>query len=96
LFTKKWETPMYNNLRGLGWDTKPEPTSYRAPCGEKFSVNSFGHTGYTGTSVWADTDRNLIVIFLTNRVYPSRDNNGIREIRPEIHNMALDLLNDQK
>lgn len=96
LFTKKWETPMYNNLRGLGWDTKPEPTSFRAPCGEKFSVNSFGHTGYTGTSVWADTDRNLIVIFLTNRVYPSRDNNGIREIRPEIHNLAMDLLNEQK
>lgn len=93
LFTKKWETPMYNNLRGLGWDTKPEPTSYRAPCGEKFSDNSFGHTGYTGTSVWADADKNLIVIFLTNRVYPSRDNNGIREIRPEVHNMAVDLLN---
>ncbi|MBS1494590.1 MAG: serine hydrolase [Bacteroidetes bacterium] len=93
LFIKKWETAAYNNSRGLGWDTKPEPTSYRTPCGEKFSENSFGHTGYTGTSVWADTDKNLIVIFLTNRVYPSRDNNGIREIRPEIHNMAVELLN---
>lgn len=93
LFTKKWETASYNNLRALGWDTKPEPTSYRAPCGEKFSDNSFGHTGYTGTSVWADADKNLIVIFLTNRVYPSRENNGIREIRPEIHNMAVDLVN---
>lgn len=93
LFTKKWETPLYNNTRGLGWDTKPEPTSYKAPCGEKFSDNSFGHTGYTGTSVWADSDKNLIVIFLTNRVYPSRDNNGIREIRPEVHNMAVELLN---
>lgn len=94
LFTKKWETPMYNNLRALGWDTKPEPTSYRAPCGEKFSDNSFGHTGYTGTSVWADADKNLIVIFLTNRVYPSRESNGIREIRPEIHNLAVDLLSE--
>lgn len=93
LFLKKWDTPKYNNSRGLGWDTKPEPTSYRAPCGEKFSDNSFGHTGYTGTSVWADTDKNLIVIFLTNRVYPSRDNNGIREIRPEVHNMAVELVN---
>ncbi len=92
-FINKWETAAYNNSRGLGWDTKPEPTSYRTPCGEKFSNNSFGHTGYTGTSVWADADKNLIVIFLTNRVYPSRDNNGIREIRPEIHNMAVDLLN---
>ncbi|MBS1515546.1 MAG: serine hydrolase [Bacteroidetes bacterium] len=93
LFIKKWETAAYNNSRALGWDTKPEPTSYRTPCGEKFSENSFGHTGYTGTSIWCDTDRNLIVIFLTNRVYPSRDNNGIREIRPEIHNLAIDLVN---
>jgi CubicO group peptidase (beta-lactamase class C family) len=93
LFIKKWETAAYSNSRALGWDTKPEPTSYRAPCGEKFSDNSFGHTGYTGTSVWADADKNLIVIFLTNRVYPSRNNNGIREIRPEVHNMAVDLLN---
>lgn len=91
LFIKKWESPKYNNTRGLGWDTRPEPTSYRAPCGEKFSENSFGHTGYTGTSVWCDVDKELIVIFLTNRVYPSRDNNGIREIRPEVHNMAVDL-----
>ncbi len=91
IFIKKWDSPKYNNSRGLGWDTKPEPTSYRAPCGEKFSENSFGHTGYTGTSVWCDVDKELIVIFLTNRVYPSRDNNGIREIRPEVHNMAVDL-----
>lgn len=96
LFTKRWETAAYNNSRALGWDTRPEPTSYRSPCGEKFSANSFGHTGYTGTSVWADADKNLIVIFLTNRVYPSRENNGIREIRPDIHNFAIDLLNEQK
>jgi len=97
LFTKKWETAAYNNSRALGWDTKPEAgSSYRAPCGEKFSGNSFGHTGYTGTSVWCDSDRNLIVIFLTNRVYPSRENNGIREIRPDVHNFAIDLLNEQK
>jgi CubicO group peptidase (beta-lactamase class C family) len=66
------------------------------PAEKSFPITAFGHTGYTGTSVWADADKNLIVIFLTNRVYPSRDNNGIREIRPEIHNFAVDLLNEQK
>jgi CubicO group peptidase (beta-lactamase class C family) len=96
LFIKKWNITNYTNTRGLGWDTKPEPGANRAPCGEKFSDNSFGHTGYTGTSVWCDTDKNLIVIFLTNRVYPSRENNGIREIRPEVHNFAVDLLSEQK
>jgi len=96
-FTQKWSGVSYPNSRGLGWDTKPEPTSsYRTPCGEKFSDNCFGHTGYTGTSVWADNDKKLIVIFLTNRVYPSRESNGIREIRPEIHNLAVDLLNEVK
>ena len=81
----------YYNTRALGWDTKPEPTSYRIPCGELISENCFGHTGYTGTSVWCDRDRDLIIIFLTNRVYPSRSHNGIRDFRPELHNAIIEL-----
>lgn len=95
-FTKKWTGVNYPNSRALGWDTKPEPTSFRCPCGEKVSENAFGHTGYTGTSIWADADKKLIVIFLTNRVYPTRESNGIREIRPEIHNLAVQLLQEQQ
>ncbi len=94
IFTTKYGNVSYRNSRALGWDTKPEPTSYRAPCGELFSDNSFGHTGFTGTSVWCDKEKGLIVIFLTNRVYPSRDNNGIRNVRPEIHNLAVKLINE--
>ncbi|CAN5562556.1 serine hydrolase domain-containing protein [soil metagenome] len=94
LFTTKYSGVSYMNTRALGWDTKPEPTSYRAPCGEMFSENSFGHTGFTGTSIWCDKDKGLIVIFLTNRIYPSRDNNGIRDVRPEIHNLAVKLLTE--
>ena len=94
IFTTKYTSVSYSNTRALGWDTKPEPTSYRAPCGELFSENSFGHTGYTGTSIWCDKDKSLIVIFLTNRVYPSRDNNGIRDVRPEVHNLAVKLLTE--
>lgn len=92
LFTKRFTEVFYTNSRALGWDTKPDVLSskYRMPCGELISDNCFGHTGYTGTSVWCDRDRKLIIIFLTNRVYPSRDNEGIREVRPDIHNAAIE------
>lgn len=75
-----------------GWDTKPEPTRWRRPCGELISDNCFGHTGFTGTSVWADRDREIFIVFLTNRVYPTRRNTGILELRPELHNMIIEIL----
>jgi CubicO group peptidase (beta-lactamase class C family) len=84
LFTTKVTGLGYSSSRALGWDTKPEPTKYPPPCGYKFSNNSFGHTGYTGTSVWADKEKDLIVIFLTNRVYPKRGNEEVRSIRPKV------------
>jgi len=91
LFTTKFTEVFYSNSRALGWDTKPNiaTSKYRMPCGELISDNCFGHTGYTGTSAWCDADRKLIIIFLTNRVYPSRDNEGIRLVRPDIHNEAI-------
>jgi CubicO group peptidase (beta-lactamase class C family) len=81
----------YINTRTIGWDTKPVNNSqkFRIPCGDLISNNCIGHTGYTGTSIWADLDRNLVIIFLTNRVYPSRDNTGIMEIRPELHDEVI-------
>lgn len=45
----------YNNRRALGWDTVPIQTN--PPCGHYFSPNSFGHTGFTGTMMWADTEK---------------------------------------
>jgi len=93
LFLTKYSTDNYFNTRALGWDTKQEPAGkYRSQCGELISDNCFGHTGYTGTSVWCDKDRGIIVIFLTNRVYPSRENNGIKEVRPELHNLIIKTL----
>lgn len=92
LFTTRVTGLGYSNSRALGWDTKPEPTKYRPPCGDKFSSNSFGHTGYTGTSVWCDKDKKLIVIFLTNRVYPKRGNEEIRNIRPKVHDEVCKVL----
>lgn len=82
----------YDNTRALGWDTKPEATSYPPQCGYNFSDNSFGHTGYTGTSVWCDKDKKLIVIFLTNRIYPKRGNEEIRYVRPKVHDEICRIL----
>ncbi len=72
--------------RALGWDIKsPEHSS----SGDFFSSNSYGHTGFTGTSVWTDPVRNLFVVFLTNRVHPTRNNSKIREVRPKVHNAVI-------
>lgn len=72
---------------GLGWvinDTN-EPCS----AGELMSREAFGHTGFTGTSVWIDPKRELIVVLLTNRVHPSRSNDLIVGFRPKIHNLIV-------
>jgi len=63
--------------RGLGWDTPSNAGS----AGSLLSPNSFGHTGFTGTSIWIDPTRELFIILLTNRVHPTRENNAIREVR---------------
>jgi CubicO group peptidase (beta-lactamase class C family) len=71
--------------RALGWDTKSAPSS----AGTLFGDKTFGHTGYTGTSIWCDPDQNLFAILLTNRVHPSSDNNKIRLVRPAFHDAVF-------
>ncbi len=98
LFTRRYADVFYENSRALGWDTKPlqSSTKNRIPCeGIDDLIIASGDTGFTGTSVWCDRDRNLIIIFLTNRIYPTRENYGIREIRPEIHNAAIQSASNQ-
>jgi CubicO group peptidase (beta-lactamase class C family) len=63
--------------RALGWDT-PSPNS---SAGRFFSPWSWGHTGFTGTSIWADPEKELLVVLLTNRVNPTRDNQKIGPLR---------------
>jgi CubicO group peptidase (beta-lactamase class C family) len=92
MFTTKMTGLGYSNTRALGWETKPEATNYPPQCGNKFSNSCFGHTGYTGTSVWADKEKDLVVIFLTNRVYPVRGNEEIRRIRPAVHDEICRVL----
>lgn len=86
LFTgKQYE----NSRRGLGWD-KPEPDiSHGSPASQYASPKAYGHTGFTGTCVWADPQYNLIYIFLSNRVYPTEDNNKLvkMNVRTDIHDV---------
>jgi serine-type D-Ala-D-Ala carboxypeptidase len=69
----------------LGWDTPWTPSS----SGRFFSPRSFGHLAFTGCSIWADRDQELIVILLTNRIHPTTRNIRIRAFRPVIHDLIM-------
>ena len=69
----------------LGWDTPSQPSS----SGQWFSPESFGHLGFTGTSIWIDPIRELEVIFLSNRVHPTRENQAIKVFRPKLHDVII-------
>jgi beta-glucosidase-like glycosyl hydrolase/CubicO group peptidase (beta-lactamase class C family) len=87
-FTRKY---VPGQERYLGWDMK-SPTGSSA--GTLFSPSSFGHLGFTGTSVWTDPDRRISVILLTNRVHPTRASQKIQRIRPAVHDMVIRALKD--
>jgi CubicO group peptidase (beta-lactamase class C family) len=76
------------NTRTLGW-TVPTPDS---SSGRYLSPHSFGHSGYTGTSIWVDPDKQLFVVLLTNRVHPTRQNDKIQQVRPALHDSIVAAL----
>jgi CubicO group peptidase (beta-lactamase class C family) len=82
-FTTRSTVP--GSSRALGWDTML-PTS---SCGTLLSPRAIGHVGFTGTSLWIDPGRDLYVVLLTNRVYPTRDNDRLRALRPLIHDAVV-------
>ncbi len=90
-YTKRMTTGIPSTW-ALGWDTPSRfvlPGSYTS-CGSGFSIQSFGHLGFTGGSIWIDPSEEageLIVLLFTNRVHPSRSNDAIREFRPQIHDL---------
>jgi CubicO group peptidase (beta-lactamase class C family) len=86
--TRRIDVP--GSSRALGWDTML-PTS---SCGARMSPRAFGHTGFTGTSLWIDPDRGVYVVLLTNRVYPDRLNTAIAAVRPAFHDAVMADLND--
>ena len=87
-----------DNRRGLGFD-KPllEYDEAKSSVAKSAGVRSFGHTGYTGTLVWADPDYDLVFVFLSNRVYPDRTHTNIYKynVRPTIHQLIYDYLDLQ-
>lgn len=87
VFTMRESSPP-GTSRALGWDT-PSPPSQS---GKYFSPSSFGHLGYTGTSLWIDPERQLSVTLLTNRTWPDCSNQAIREVRPRFHDAVFEAL----
>ena len=87
LFTRRQDSPP-GTSRALGWDTPSHPSS----SGRYFSPRSFGHLGYTGTSLWIDPDRQLSVTLLTNRTWPDRSSQAIKQVRPLVHDAIVEAL----
>ncbi|PYX35499.1 MAG: hypothetical protein DMG81_17920 [Acidobacteria bacterium] len=87
LFTARESSPE-GTSRALGWDTPSDPSQ----SGRYFSPLSYGHLGYTGTSLWIDPARNLSIALLTNRTWPDCTNQAIKQIRPRFHDAILEAL----
>jgi len=78
--TKKFD----DEPRGIGWALKSKRGS---SAGDLLSSSSYGHTGFPGGSLWIDPVNELIVVLLTNRVHPTRENDAILRVRPPFHNI---------
>jgi serine-type D-Ala-D-Ala carboxypeptidase len=90
LFTRRESSPT-GTSRTLGWDTPSSPSQ----SGKYFSASSFGHLGYTGTSLWIDPTRQLSIILLTNRTWPDCSNQAIKQVRPRFHDAVIEALNPE-
>ncbi len=81
--------PPAGSTRALGWDTPSADSS----AGSAFSTHSIGHLGYSGCSLWIDLDARIAVVLLTNRTWPDRSSQLIRQVRPAFHNAIRQALN---
>ena len=75
----------------LGWDT---PSPENSSAGRYISSKSVGHLGFSGTSIWMDLDKGISVVFLSNRIHPSRSNIAIRAFRPALHDLIFKEIPD--
>jgi beta-N-acetylhexosaminidase len=83
-----------DNRRALGFDRPIEPAKPNSNAAFSASPQSFGHSGFTGTYVWMDPAHDLVYVFLSNRVYPTRNNSKLSDlnIRTRIHQVVYDAL----
>jgi CubicO group peptidase (beta-lactamase class C family) len=86
-FTRRQGIPA-GSSRALGWDTPSENSS----AGTRLGPRAFGHTGFTGTSIWIDPDRDLFITLLTNRVNPTRANTKILQVRRRVADLVVDAV----
>ena len=84
LFATRTELPP-GSARALGWDTPSSSASGPSSSGRMFSRHSIGHLGYAGTSLWIDLDVNLAIVLLSNRTWPLRESQSIRQLRPRLY-----------
>jgi serine-type D-Ala-D-Ala carboxypeptidase len=89
-FTSRQSAPA-GTTRALGWDTPSAPSQ----SGRYFSPQSFGHLGYTGTSLWIDPVRQLSITLLTNRTWPDCLNQAIKQVRPKFSDAIIEALNEK-
>jgi CubicO group peptidase (beta-lactamase class C family) len=75
--------------RALGWDT---PSDEESSAGDYFSAGSYGHLGFTGTSLWIDPNKDIAIILLSNRVHPTRERGGMFQVRRDFYNAAMKAL----
>jgi CubicO group peptidase (beta-lactamase class C family) len=90
-FFSRREASPGGTSRALGWDTPSAPSQ----SGKYFSPRSFGHLGYTGTSLWIDPERQLSIVLLTNRTWPDCKNEAIKQVRPAVHDAVIEALEKQ-
>jgi CubicO group peptidase (beta-lactamase class C family) len=86
-FTRRWDE---TSSRGLGWDTPSEGSSG----GDYVTAAAFGHTGYTGTSIWMDPELDIWIVLLTNRVHPTRENQKHVPLRRAVADAAVQAITD--
>jgi len=86
---KKQNLPIGSDY-ALGWDTPS--SSGNSSAGDYFSELSYGHLGFTGTSMWIDPKKQLFIILLTNRTYPNRNKEGMHKFRRIFHNSIMEVI----
>jgi CubicO group peptidase (beta-lactamase class C family) len=91
LFTRRQLEPA-GTSRALGWDTPSSPSQ----SGKYFGPHSFGHLGYTGTSIWIDPERQVSIILLTNRTWPDCSDQRIKVVRPQFHDAMIESLEESR
>ena len=89
LFSQR-ETGPPGTSRALGWDTPSAPSQ----SGKHIGRRSYGHLGYTGTSLWIDPDRQVAITLLTNRTWPDCSNQAIKQVRPNIHDAVVEAIDN--